>query len=77
MIRTQVYLTDEESASIVRISKSLGHGKSQIIRQAIDEFIQRRDSNKRLKALQSARGMWADHQSLPDTRAMRASFDRF
>jgi len=55
----------------------LGHGKSEIIRQAIDEFIHRRDSTKRLKALQAARGMWADHPNLPDARAMRAAFDRF
>jgi metal-responsive CopG/Arc/MetJ family transcriptional regulator len=77
MVKTQIYLTEEEGASIVRISKSLGHGKSEIIRQALDEFIERRDSKKRLKALQAARGMWADHESLPDLKAMRGSFDRF
>jgi hypothetical protein len=64
-------LTMRKSASIVRISKILGHGKIEIIRQAIDEFIQRRDSNKGLRALQAACGMWTDHQSLLDTRVMR------
>ncbi|MEX1118740.1 MAG: ribbon-helix-helix domain-containing protein, partial [Terrimicrobiaceae bacterium] len=77
MIRTQVYLTEEESTSLARISKSLGHGKSEVIRQAIDEFIDRRDANRRLRALRSARGMWADHPNLPDARKIRAAFDRF
>jgi hypothetical protein len=77
MIRTQIYITEEESTSIARLSQILGHGKSEIIRQAIDEFIHRRDSTRRLKALQAARGMWADHPNLPDARAMRATFDRF
>ena len=77
MIRTQIYLTEEENTSIARLSQILGHGKSEIIRQAIDEFIHRRDSTRRLKALQAARGMWADHPDLPDARAMRAAFDRF
>ena len=77
MVRTQIYITEEENTSIARISQALGHGKSEIIRQAIDEFIHRRDSAKRIKSLQTARGMWADHAGVPDVRAMRDSFDRF
>jgi len=77
MVRTQIYITEEESTSIARLSQILGHGKSEIIRQAIDEFIHRRDSTKRLKALQAVRGMWADHPDIPDIRALRTSFDRF
>jgi predicted transcriptional regulator len=77
MVRTQIYITEEENTSIARLSQVLGQGKSEIIRQAIDEFIHRRDSTKRIKALQAARGMWADHPDLADARAMRSSFDRF
>lgn len=77
MIRTQIYLTEEENSAIARLSKSHKRGKSEVIRQAIDEFIQRRDGAGRLKALRVARGMWADHSALPDLRKMRKSFDRF
>ena len=77
MVRTQVYLTEEESTAIGRLSKVLGHGKSKLIRQAIDEFINRRDATNRLKALRSARGMWADHPNVPDLKTIRASFDRY
>jgi predicted transcriptional regulator len=77
MVRTQIYLTEEESASISRLSKALGHGKSEIIRQAIDEFILRRDFTKRRKLVQAAAGMWADHPGVPGLRELRDSFDRF
>jgi len=77
MVRTQIYLTEQESTSIARLSEVLGHGKSEIIRQAIDEFIQRRDSTKRMKDFQAAKGMWADHPDIPEVRAMRYSFDRY
>jgi len=77
MIRTQVYLTEEESSAITRLSRALGHGKSELIRQAIDEFIDRRDTTNRLKKLRAARGIWAERQDSPDMRKMRAEFDRF
>jgi predicted DNA-binding protein len=77
MIRTQIYLTELENNAISRLSKSLGGGKSQIIRQAIDEFIEKRESSRRLNALREARGMWAKRKDLPDFRSLRESFDRF
>lgn len=77
MIRTQIYLTEEENSAIASLSKALGHGKSELIRQAIDEFIDRRDTSNRLKKLRAARGMWAEREDLPDVRQMRKEFDRF
>jgi hypothetical protein len=77
MVRTQIYLTEEENSSISRLSQILGSGKSQIIRQAIDEFILKRETSKRLNALREARGMWADRTDIPDLREQRQSFDRF
>ncbi len=77
MVRTQIYLTKEENSSIARLSQILGSRKSQIIRQAIDEFILKRETSKRLNALREARGMWADRTDIPQLRAQRQSFDRF
>ena len=77
MIRTQIYLTDDENSAISRLSNVLGHRKSELIRQAIDEFIERRDTTNRLKKLRAARGIWADRRDIPDIRQMRAKFDRF
>jgi len=77
MVRTQIYLTEKENTAISRLSRSLGHGKSELIRQAVDEFIERRDTTNRLKALRTARGMWSNRKDIPDVQEMRKNFDRF
>ena len=77
MIRTQIYLTEKENAAIDRLSHSLGHGKSELIRNAVDEYIARRDAGGSLKNLRAARGMWSGRRDTPDIRKTRAEFDRF
>ena len=77
MVRTQIYLTDDENTAISRLSSDSGQGKSEVIRQAIDEFIERRDTTNRLRKLRAARGIWKDRADVPDVRRMRAEFDRF
>ena len=77
MIRTQIYLTEKENSAISRLSRSLGHGKSELIRHALDEFIARRDAPSSLKNLRAARGMWSGRRDIPDVRRIRAEFDRF
>jgi hypothetical protein len=77
MIRTQIYLTEDENSAIARLSSLLGCGKSEMIRQAIDEYVERRDSTSRLKKLRSARGIWTDRIDIPDVRTLRSEFDRF
>ena len=77
MIRTQIYITEQESAAITSLSKTLGNGKSKLIRQAIDEFIERRDTSHKMKRLRSARGIWADRIDIPDILQSRKDFDRY
>ena len=77
MVRTQIYLTEEEHSAIARISKASGQGKSEIICGAIDEFISRKDAGAQLRKLRAARGIWKDREDIPDVQVMRAEFDRF
>ncbi|HLB34389.1 MAG: hypothetical protein A3F67_03690 [Verrucomicrobia bacterium RIFCSPHIGHO2_12_FULL_41_10] len=77
MVRTQVYLTKNESEAISRLSYILQQGKSELIRTAIDEFIERRETKNKLKKLRAARGMWANRTDIPDVKKMRSEFDRF
>lgn len=39
MIRTQVYLTDQQRSELALLSKSKGKKQSELIREAIDQFI--------------------------------------
>lgn len=77
MIRTQIYLTDEENSAVTRLAAATGEGKSEIIRNAIDEFIARHDTTSRLSRIQSAFGIWKNKKDVPDIRKLRAEFDRF
>jgi len=77
MIRTQIYLTEEEHAAIGRLAAQVGQGRSEIIRAAIDAYLERRAGGSQLLRLRAARGVWADRDDLPDLRESRAAFDRY
>jgi predicted DNA-binding protein len=59
--RTQIYLTEEESAALDRASIATGKTKSQLIREAIDEKYRVRPSLEEfMVALDAASGIWKD-----------------
>jgi hypothetical protein len=75
MERTQIYLTEEEREDLAIISARTGRKMSALIREAVDEFIERHRGEGRLEALRSARGIWKDREDLPDFEALRREFD--
>jgi metal-responsive CopG/Arc/MetJ family transcriptional regulator len=76
MIRTQVYLTEKQRAELAAIAKTVGKKQSEIIRDAIDRFIEQEGQAKRRTVLQQAVGIWKDRDDLPDFEATRAGWDR-
>ncbi len=76
MIHTQIYLTDKQRAEISVISKKLGKKQSEIIREAIDRFIEQAGQNRKESALQEAAGIWNNRKDLPDFRTLRSEWDR-
>lgn len=75
MNRTQIYLTAREAEGVARVAAETGRKQSAVIREAIDQYLQRVGSPDRLSELKAARGMWSDREiSLED---MRGDFDRF
>lgn len=77
MVRTQIYLTEREHASIQKLARESGKGQSQLIRLAIDTFLVKRNISTQLQRFHAACGMWKDRKNLPDFRELRKSFDRF
>ena len=59
MQRTQVYLTLEERAALTALAKQSGKTQSQLLREAVDEFLEKRHTINRAAILQKAKGMWA------------------
>jgi len=76
MVRTQIYLTEEERTGLMALAESTGKKQSELIREAVDCYIARFDESRRSAALNSAAGMWKDRQDLPDLEALRKSWDR-
>ncbi len=76
MVRTQIYLTEEERAALRTIARQTGKKQSELIRRALDDFIDRFQPQDRQALLKQARGMWQGRDDLPDFRALRRELDR-
>jgi Arc/MetJ-type ribon-helix-helix transcriptional regulator len=68
MVRTQIYLSEEQKQDLERLAASTGKRKSELIRDAIDGYlVQHKPKHKHwLEALEPLFGMWADRTDLDD-----------
>ncbi|MBN2232717.1 MAG: ribbon-helix-helix protein, CopG family [Deltaproteobacteria bacterium] len=76
MIRTQIYLTDEQREELAVIAEHRGKKQSEVIREAIDGLIDRARRKRKKTALRDAAGIWKNRDDLPDFRTMRSEWDR-
>jgi Arc/MetJ-type ribon-helix-helix transcriptional regulator len=64
MVRTQVYLTDEQARDLKRLAASSDRKQSELIRDAIDRFLAEKQERNWLKSLEPMFGMWADRPEM-------------
>ncbi len=76
MVRTQVYLTEEERTGLGALVEATGKKQAELIREAIDRLLDSVSEGRRDSVLGRAAGMWRDRSDLPDFRATRQSWDR-
>jgi predicted transcriptional regulator len=76
MTRTQIYLTETETAALERLARETGRKKSELIREAVDAYVAKRQAGHRNAVLDRAAGLWAERGELPDARELRKSWER-
>jgi hypothetical protein len=63
--RTQIYLSSEERQGLQALARQVGRYQSDLIRAAIDGFLERHRPSERLSRLRRARGLWSDWEDTP------------
>ena len=76
MIRSQIYLTEDERNSLKLISKETGRTQSDLIREAIDSLISKINKKNNNKKRREAFGIWKDRSDYPKVEELRNEFDR-
>ena len=77
MVRTQIYLTDEQKLQLERLAAASGRKQSEMIREAIDGYLAQREPTDWQAAFEAVRGMWAERDDLDDfVRDLRAEWER-
>lgn len=76
MVRTQVYLTEQESQSLKKMSAYTGKSQSELIREAVDGLLKGYDDSDWHGRLMRVRGVWEKRTDLPDFDVLRKEFER-
>jgi len=76
MHRTQIYLTEIQRKALQSIARRLGRSQSDVIRTAVDTFIERQTPEGRIDLLRKGQGLWKGRQDLPTLSALRRELDR-
>jgi uncharacterized membrane protein YgaE (UPF0421/DUF939 family) len=76
MIRTQIYLTEQQRSVLNKLSLQSGKNQSELIREAVDTLIVKLSRTRRQAVLSRAAGMWKDREDLPDADKLRQAWDR-
>ncbi len=76
MVRTQIYLTEEEHAGLRALARQTGRTQSELIRGAVDRLLAGAAPPDRVAILRRGRGLWANRTDLPEAAELRREWDR-
>jgi predicted DNA-binding protein len=77
MVRTQIYLTDEQKRQLEQLAAASGRKQSEMIREAIDGYLVKQEPKDWKAAFEAVRGMWAGRDDLDGfVRNQRAEWEK-
>lgn len=76
MVRTQIYLTEEEKIALQSLVSQSGKKQSELIREAIDNYINIYSQERRDRVIDKVAGLWKDRDDLPELDILRKSWER-
>lgn len=71
-----IVLTEQEEAALQQIAQQTGRSAQDVIREALNQYIQHYQMTYRHTLLHQARGMWRDRTDLPPLDQLRREFDQ-
>lgn len=77
MKRTQIYISEEMKEELDTLSRQRGISKSEIIREAVAEYVSRQSETEKKEKLKAGAGLWKEKKDLPDLSKLRSEFERF
>ena len=76
MRRIQIYLTEHQRAEIAAIAHQRGRHQSEVIREALNQFLEQKSRHGRQAILREPAGIWRDRSDLTHLAALRGECDR-
>lgn len=76
MKRTQIYISEKMQEELDVLSRRRGVSKSEIIREAVTEYLSDHSKTDIQEKLKAGEGLWKQRKDLPDLSELRREFDR-
>ncbi len=76
MQRTQIYLNEKDHLRLNQLSSHSGKTISQLIREAIENFLRKNSNPDRLSLLKQGKGIWKDRNDLSEFEKIRKEINR-
>jgi hypothetical protein len=77
MLTTQITLNDQQTVALRSLVQRTGKTETELIVEAVEQFITQHNQAESSAALQQAKGLWQNRADLPELRTLREESNRY